>query len=310
MIAPGLGTVQLGLPYGNAKNKELMPEEDASAILDTALKLGIRFFDTAHGYGKSEDRIGRSQSAHKTPDLVVSSKIPVFTKEVWLSPKALQDVVFKSAKESLTRLNLKTFDLLQFHQCDLDFLQSPSTAGVMANLIDQGICSSVGVSVYNLEQAGAALEIPAVSALQIPINLLDRRFAQEKWLKKFGDRKVRLIARSIFLQGVLVDQAELPQVRKTPELKILKSLALSTAQRLEQSLSTLALRYIFGNLKDDLSIGLLGTDSVQSLQENIERLKGGPHGRLEPLSSEELKAFTEAENFSIKNGLYNPATWD
>ena len=54
-----LGTVQLGIPYG-INNTSGMPDYELSkSILDTARSLGITSFDTAKGYGVSEQVLGR-----------------------------------------------------------------------------------------------------------------------------------------------------------------------------------------------------------------------------------------------------------
>ena len=54
----GLGTVQLGLPYGVANKKGKPDREAAMEILKTACQNGMDSFDTAAGYGESEAIIG------------------------------------------------------------------------------------------------------------------------------------------------------------------------------------------------------------------------------------------------------------
>jgi aryl-alcohol dehydrogenase-like predicted oxidoreductase len=63
----GLGTVQLGLPYGNKSNSDLMPESGAFSILSFAVERGIDFYDTAIAYGESESRIGSFKFRNKYP---------------------------------------------------------------------------------------------------------------------------------------------------------------------------------------------------------------------------------------------------
>ena len=54
-----LGTVQLGLTYGVNKNHGKPSEEEAFAILNTALDGGVNCLDTAAAYGDSEVVIGK-----------------------------------------------------------------------------------------------------------------------------------------------------------------------------------------------------------------------------------------------------------
>ena len=54
-----LGTAQLGMPYGVANAQGQPTYRDAVEIIDAALAGGINGFDTAAGYGNSEDILGR-----------------------------------------------------------------------------------------------------------------------------------------------------------------------------------------------------------------------------------------------------------
>jgi len=57
-----LGTAQIGLPYGIA-NKTGQPDPAvAVAIINEAWGQGIREFDTAQGYGVSEEILGKALS--------------------------------------------------------------------------------------------------------------------------------------------------------------------------------------------------------------------------------------------------------
>src|SRR3954453_9429968 len=54
----GLGLISIGRPWGFVK-AELPSDEDLHAFLDGAIRIGIRFFDTAPSYGVSEERFGK-----------------------------------------------------------------------------------------------------------------------------------------------------------------------------------------------------------------------------------------------------------
>ena len=112
MITLGLGTVQLGLPYGG-KLKAAPSEEEVFEILQLALDSGIRFLDTARAYGESESRIGRFLEQHRRPeDLQISTKIPRTNSDVWSDADRFRLFVRNNLLESLQTLGLKQISLL------------------------------------------------------------------------------------------------------------------------------------------------------------------------------------------------------
>ena len=176
MTALGLGTVQLGLPYGNAVQKPVMLETDAAEILTFAAEQGVLFWDTAAAYGQSEKRIGGFLRSHPLFQPEISTKIPAFSPEICADFTSYQRYAMNSIEASFSDLGLKRIALLQFHQCEVEFLRSKVFAKITDQLLESGICAAIGVSVYDLDQANAALMCPNVSSLQIPVNMVDQRF--------------------------------------------------------------------------------------------------------------------------------------
>ncbi|MEK7372878.1 MAG: aldo/keto reductase, partial [candidate division NC10 bacterium] len=73
--ALGLGTVELGMPYGLGA---LSPPPDADCIylLHWALDHGIGYFDTAAGYGRSEELLGKA-FANRAGRPVIATKATI-----------------------------------------------------------------------------------------------------------------------------------------------------------------------------------------------------------------------------------------
>ena len=99
-----LGTVQLGLPYGNKAQLGVMPEKDAFSILDEAVASGITFYDTAISYGLSEERIGKFHLSAKSPDSLISTKIPQASPDLWQDEKTYWSWISNHLNESKARL--------------------------------------------------------------------------------------------------------------------------------------------------------------------------------------------------------------
>jgi aryl-alcohol dehydrogenase-like predicted oxidoreductase len=79
-------------------------EKDAVAIIQRALELGIRYFDTAADYGPSEDNFGKVLPAHRDKIFLASK-----------TDKRDRDGAWKQLERSLKRLNTDHLDLWQLH---------------------------------------------------------------------------------------------------------------------------------------------------------------------------------------------------
>lgn len=79
-------------------------ERDAVAIIERALELGIRYFDTAASYGPSEDYLGKVLPPHRSK-LFLASKTDVRDR----------DGAWRELERSLKRLKTDSLDLWQLH---------------------------------------------------------------------------------------------------------------------------------------------------------------------------------------------------
>lgn len=300
----GLGTVQFGLPYGVHAHEPLMPKETVYSILDLAVKSGIRFFDTAANYGEAETRLGEFGLASKTRDIEISSKIPAVSKNSYSNVNRYWKFVSNTIAQSKERLKLPEFHLLQFHQCEMAFLENPSVQKVMHDLIEEGLCDSIGISVYSPEEALVAIQIPEVRAIQFPVNLLDRRFLDPVLLQKLSGKN--LIGRSVFLQGLLVSDVPVPKVKHKDKLVGLKQKAEEIAEELGESLETLALRFIFAELKN-LPMAIIGVDSEESLKKNLETIEKVRKNSSQKTSTDCFQALSEE---LAQSQLLEPRFWN
>ena len=176
------------------------------AIIEAAWEVGIRTFDTARAYGESEMVLGRTLAEMK-----VSQQARIVTKiTVPLDPsdrRALRKVV----AESLDRLGVPgVYGLLWHSEQVLDVLNEELLAG-MADVVRDGMATHWGVSVYTPARALQAIDTGVFDLLQVPANVLDRRFAQAGVFERARERDIHIHVRSVFLQGLLLlEQEEIP----------------------------------------------------------------------------------------------------
>ncbi|HEU5177841.1 MAG TPA: aldo/keto reductase [Burkholderiales bacterium] len=170
MIELGLGLLSIGRPWGQRREPP-PPEDEAVALLETAVSLGIRFFDTAPAYGASEATLGRFLSR------LGSARAPLFiaTKmgEFWDPATGVSTVnhSYSSLKASIhTSLErLGRIDLLQVHKSTVENLASADVLRAIEYARGCGV-HCFGASVSDLAAAQAAGETGWCSYLQFPFS--------------------------------------------------------------------------------------------------------------------------------------------
>jgi aryl-alcohol dehydrogenase-like predicted oxidoreductase len=292
------------MPYGNASNEALMEESEANKILDLAAKYGIRFFDTAQAYGVSEARIGKSGIVERYPDIEVSTKVKRVPEHLWANETEYFHFVVKSCEESCRLLGMESLKLLQFHQCEIEFLSSPSVQAVFRRLIDEKICGDIGVSVYKQHEAEYCTEMSTVSSIQFPVNILDKRFVSDKLVEKYKSSGKRTIGRSVVLQGVLIPNAPLPNVKKAPLLQELRSILWKNVSP-EEAL-VFCWSHVFNDLHDSVDIALLGVDSANSLDETLSAIDKAKSADM----YRDRTSLLNAISFAEESDILDPSAWN
>jgi predicted aldo/keto reductase-like oxidoreductase len=176
-------------------------QEEAKLILRRCFDLGIRFFDTAHVYGDSEEKIGSALEP-------VRDQVVLATK-VWAKDAA------GAAKElalSFERLRTTRIDLIQCHNVsnapDLDRVMGPGGAyEVLAQAKAENKVRAIGVSSHNPDIAVKAMESGKFATLQFPFNFIEED-PLEKVFPVARDRGVGIIAMKP-LGGGLLDRPDL-----------------------------------------------------------------------------------------------------
>jgi aryl-alcohol dehydrogenase-like predicted oxidoreductase len=185
----GLTTGRLSLGCGTF-GREI--DQDASyAIMDRALELGMRLFDTAESYGGGESRQYRrtfygvedtrevSHEMHSSEKIVgrwlhsrgVRKEVTLVTK-VWenYTPAHLMEAI----EGSLERLRTDFVDIYLFHRY---FAATPLEEAVAAMdaVVSSGLARAGGASNFSFEQLRDALEISRRSGLQ-PFQVIENNY--------------------------------------------------------------------------------------------------------------------------------------
>ena len=168
-----LGTAQFGSNYGIANaGKTGRPDQIAvDAIVQDAWGNGIREFDTAQGYGKSEQALGEALSklGVSTDALIISKFDPALD-------HLDRGVLSNALDESLSRLGVTSLYGMMLHREELLSLWDKGLSRILHDFVLSGRVKYIGVSVYSPGRAIQALNTEGIDIVQLPTNILDRRF--------------------------------------------------------------------------------------------------------------------------------------
>jgi myo-inositol catabolism protein IolS len=205
--AIGLGLWNLGrwTPEGEMRVR---------SVVQTGLRLGIPWVDTAevYGAGRSEQILGDALAAlpHGAARPFLSTKLSY---EHLHAPQ-----IRPSLQASLRRLGLPSVDLYLVHFPN-EHVPIADTMGELGKLASEGLVRAVGVSNFSLEElraAEAALEGVPISAVQVQFNLFQREEA-EPLLEHCRSRGIVVEAYSPLARGLLAGRyLERAPVRPDP----------------------------------------------------------------------------------------------
>ncbi len=199
-----LGTAQLGLDYGVTNAAGKPDDAAAEALLDLALRRGVRRFDTAAAYGDAEARLGGLLATLKDRH---AGAVTIVTKALGrdASGRIDPDALLRSAERSLTALRVPRLSgLLLHHAADLSDDDGPALAAALRRLRDDGVTEAIGLSGTVPEVAAALDRLPDCDIVQVPTSALDQRLARCGLLDRLRDAGIAVYCRSAFLQGIIL----------------------------------------------------------------------------------------------------------
>ena len=278
-----LGTVQLGLKYGKFMDKNISETESLN-ILKCALDNNITIFDTAQKYGNSEKILSNISS---------NKSVRIITKIDFCDNKN----VTKSINQSLKNLKIEKIDTLLLH--NFNDVKNKDLLDELNLKKNEGIIRKIGISVYNVEEAITALKNPLFQVIQIPFNFLDRQWDNDTFLNIVKQRKIEVHIRSIFLQGILLNDISFwPDVENK---EIIYQSIVDICEKYKITKMELIIRY---SLSFDWIYGIVfGVNSISQIKENIDRFKN-----LKEITGDMLVDISNTfQNCSEK--LLNPSLW-
>ena len=292
--ALGLGTVELGSNYGIKKPDNFgKPEEKHSIyLLHKAADMGINLFDTAPSYGNSEKLLGKAFANRK--DCIIATKINI-------PPKGenIERYIQSSLSKSCKNLKKKYLDIVQVHNATFKTFSHSDIFEIFLKEKSKGNLRFIGASVYEPENALAAIKSGMIDVLQIAYNILDQRMGKEV-LVEAESKGIDILNRSVFLKGVLTERVKYLPEHCEPLKRAVENLKKKMNFTSWGDLSDFALRFVLSNSK--ITSVLVGICNEAELDFALNAFNKGK------LNNHELNLAYSCE---INNDFWlNPSNWE
>lgn len=187
-------------------------DQQSLQSLQAAVNYGCNFFDTAYAYGDghSEELLGQTVRANRDKRLYTATKIPPMNKkwpalsEFTLKESYPPDHVEEYVHRSLKHAGLESFDLIQFHTWDDDWLRDDRWLYKLDDLRSQRLLKAIGISLNRWEPWNGlrAVKTGQIDSVQVIYNIFDQN-PEDDLFPACEEMKVAVIARVPFDEGTL-----------------------------------------------------------------------------------------------------------
>jgi aryl-alcohol dehydrogenase-like predicted oxidoreductase len=277
-------------------------DSESLQSLQRAIDNGCNFFDTAYAYGdgKSENLLGQTVRANKDKRLYTATKIPPKNRQ-WpakaehtLDDSYPPDYVEEYTHRSLENAGLQSFDLMQFHTWQDEWMRDDRWFYKLDDMRSQKLIKGIGLSLNRWEPWNGvqAVKSGQVDAVQVIYNIFDQN-PEDDLFPACREMNVAVIARVPFDEGTLtgtltkdstwpegdwrntyfVPENLIPSVERAEEIrKLLNDWNREHSTRI--TMPEAALRFILAN--DDVTTIIPGMRKLSHVDSNTEASEAGP----------------------------------
>ena len=199
-------------------------------------------------------------------------------------------------------MKLSSLPYLSLHRAEHLHTHNGKIWQKLLYLREQGLIERLGVSVQTPQEALAALQNSDVESIQLPFNILDRRYENFGILELFAKRpEVLVIARSALLQGLLTKNAcDFPIISSEEAADITSALDRFVIEFERKNRVDLCLAFVRSQSWIDSVV--VGMENKAQLQENLEMFQS-------PVLSEDSCNIIRKKFSDVNEALLNPALW-
>lgn len=258
-----LGTANFFNEYGLIK-KKVKNFYEIQKILNFLKKKNIKYIDTANSYILSS-KLPLTLNFKKFK-VISKIKLPSKNKEHFV--KNLKNFMIKDLKI----FNQDKFETILLH--NVYDIRSSIGKKFLKNLLllkKRGITKNIGISIYDPKDFDFALNIFKPDVVQFPLNVFDQRFLEKKFLSKIKKNKIKSQARSIFLQGLILNYKNKSLFTKKKKLR--KHIEKFDDWCKKNNLTINEASILFIKNQKFLDYLIIGTEDVNQIKQNLAILK-------------------------------------
>ena len=279
-----LGTAQFGMDYGITNKSGEISFNQIIKILNYLKKNKVNYLETANSYSTSERKIGKYHLKFK-------KKFKIITK---FSIRNNLNINYQYQK-SVLQLGYKPEII--FAHTGKDYLNKNFRLKLF-QLKKKFKIKKIGVSIYSPSEFYKILKVEKPNIIQVPCNILDKRFLDKKILTIAKRNKIQIHARSIFLQGLLfMEKNEIIKRFKNTKKTFNKLEVICNKEKI--SLGELALLWI--SKKKEINKFIIGIDNYNQIIKNIKILR---NKKIKNLSIDEVDKINIYNNKITKPYLW------
>jgi len=295
-----LGTAQFGMNYGIANKAGQPSKAEVQKILSTAFYGGINALDTAYAYGEGEEILGEMLWNYpKRNEIITATKLAPIEISPEIEENAIRQKVEESLFTSLRRLRLDSVQIYMLHRAHHITFCKGAIIDHLVRLKERGLIKHIGVSIYTTEEANLALSTEGIDVIQIPFNVFDQRLKRAGFLSRAKSKKVAVLARSVFLQGIiLMDIKDVP--KHLQEIIPFKKKLSHICDKAKRTIKEVALK--FPLTQEGISSIVVGVDNAIQMEEDLVIFDRPP------LSIATVNEIQECFH-DIHEYLVNPSLW-
>lgn len=278
----GIQVTPLCFGCASAFARDLISDDTAVALFQTAYDYGIRFFDTGISYGKAEDRIGlalKKQNIDRSSIVISTKGGKQLVKGEWeqaITPKNIRENV----EISLKRMGIDYIDILYLHGPEIKDL-SEEVLDCFQELKQTGKIRACGANTFDDAVIDHIIQTKCLDVVMLDYNIVKQnREAQIKALYDSGIGVVagQALAESLFLSDLyrVRGRKDLWYLARTFGRKSSRELYFQARSfRFMNKLpgidgSQAALKYVLDN--PYVASASVGTCSFEHLKKNVQAL--------------------------------------
>ena len=188
-----LGLAQSNKDYGFDANKNI------SKVFKNLDILGVNSVDTSPTYKNSHEYVNTIKQKHK---FKIYSKLPIIKScdqnNIKLEVTRILDSIFYLN-------NIRSIEAIIIHDpiLPLEGKKWDTVYSILKTYQKKGLIKKIGISIYNIFELQNILKIFKPDLIQFPLNVFHQEFCNQNLLQKLKKKNITLVARSVFLQGLL-----------------------------------------------------------------------------------------------------------